>query len=170
MATVTLALTVSMVGGGALTVALIYFFQQKFVVKPRPIEIKDFSGKLAADLDKIVAAPIPFRWNGQIHLLKPIDVENFMYSSEQMAMIFERLNGKSKNDKVSLDEVIKMYADITRSVCDTIGEKEIRAMSMAQMRALLQLIYDHVMGRLKDPESGEKKTQATPSPLAQVIS
>jgi hypothetical protein len=113
--------------------------------------------KVVADLDVIDVKPVAFRFNGETHLLKPVTTKEFLKASES----FAKMDAMSKSDnQVPIEEVIDVYADLISSLCDTVNRDDILNMSQAQVAALLQLIIDHVTGRVvKD----EKKNPIIPN-------
>lgn len=117
--------------------------------------------RLVADFDKIVADPIPFKVHGKTHFLKPIDMKEFILSADAMASTMERLENLNKDPKAKLamSELLKIYYKIISSVCDTITMSDIKKMSQPQARAVFQLVYDHIAGRLVYGPDTEKKSQ-----------
>lgn len=106
--------------------------------------------KIVADFDKIVGAPIPFRVLGQTHFLKPINMKEFVLSADAMASVMDRLNNPQAMKDVTIKDLLFMYHKVISSVCDTITMKHIEKMSQAQARAVFQLVYDHITGRITD--------------------
>lgn len=117
-----------------------------------PSRTKHIDGPVA-DLDAIVAVPVPFRFKGKIHELKPFSLAEFF---------------KFMNAKVSLENVLtgaapptprdlaKQYHGVVSAVCDTITVEDILSMEQVQIAALYQLIIDMVTGQV-DLGEGKKK-------------
>lgn len=109
-----------------------------------------FDGTLVSDLDKMVAEPVPFKWRGEIHFLKPITTKEFMQVSEGMAYLDKCM----KEGKFNPHDLVKGYARVFSSMCDTIGLKEVEDMTQAQIGALYNLVLETVTGKIH----AEKKT------------
>ena len=112
-----------------------------------------------ADLDAIVADPVPFRFKGKIHILKPIELDNFLRFANAQAEIM-RTTG-DKESKISTEELAKRYHRVFSAVCDTITVKDVMSMEQVQIAALYQLVIDMVTGQV-DMGDGKKKRQKIP--------
>lgn len=113
--------------------------------------------QVVSDLDAICVKPVAIQWQGRTHVLKPITTAEFLRASEAMAKM-DALTKKDK-DQIKLDELVDAYANVIASVCDTITRKDVLKMSQAQVGALIQVIIDHVTGRIH----AEKKSPQTPA-------
>lgn len=113
---------------------------------------KAIDAQVVSDLDAIIARPVAFRWQGQTHVLEPIDVSMFLQVSEAIA----KMEALMRKEGFDLSEAIDTYADVIGSVCKTIGRKELMQMTQAQVGALLQLVYGHVTGKVHADD--KKKT------------
>lgn len=112
------------------------------------------NGTLVADLDKLIAEPVPFRWNGSIHFIKPISTKEFLSISEGLAT----LDKLRRAEQVTAEELLDGYSKVFSAACETIGRKEIEQMTQAQIGALYQLILDTITGK---SHGEEKKTLVT---------
>ncbi len=111
-----------------------------------------------SDLDAIVADPIPFKFKGKVHWLKPIALEDFLRFSNAQAEILRAAHSETK---MSVDELAFKYHRIFSSVCDTITVDDVKCMAQVQIAALYQLIQDMFMGQV-DLGDGKKKRQKIP--------
>jgi hypothetical protein len=119
--------------------------------------------KTIADFDKICAKPIPFKWMGKIHYLEPIDLENFVETAEVMSQVFMKMEQAKTGLKFPTNDLLDMYALSIGSVCKSISRSDLATAPIAKTRALLQLCYDHITGRITyDPADAEKKSQLNP--------
>lgn len=110
------------------------------------------------DLDKLISEPQSFRWDGRVHLIKPITTETFFRVTDKIAKL-DQLHDPSKMTEESF---IQAYADVFSAVCDTITKKDVSQMTTPQRGALLQYILDCVRGRTQADQSQEKKKTLTP--------
>lgn len=112
-----------------------------------------------ADLDAIVAEPTPFRFQGEIHFIKPISVAEFLKFTNANVEFHALMKTK---ERVTEGDLLEGYARVIESVCDTIKVEHVRKMQQAQVAALYQLIIDVVTGQAETPESGKKKRLKIP--------
>lgn len=112
------------------------------------------AGGPIVDLDAISRDPVPFQFEGVVHFISPISVEEFLHFTNANAAFMERL--KSEKPLTS-EELVESYAGVIGSVCPTIEAAHIARMEQAQVAALYQLVIDTVTGRVKTAEA-EKKT------------
>lgn len=112
------------------------------ILKIRPARPSEENTEVLSDLDALILKPIGFKFQGKIHQVNPISTAVFLKVTNAFSQI-----EKLKNPNVSKEEIIGTYVDIFGSVCDTIGEKEVEAMTVAQCGALLKLILDQIAGQ-----------------------
>jgi hypothetical protein len=112
-------------------------------------------GLVVADLDKMVVQPLAFRYGDRVHFIKPVDVQNFLIVTERIAV----LDRMQKAKELSGAELVRAYADLIASMCDTIKIDDVRKMSQAQVGALYQLILDAVTGRAYAEKKSLPRTQ-----------
>ena len=105
------------------------------------------------DLDAIVAEPVPFRFKGKIHFLKPFSLEEFLKFTNAQTRL---TNSLSSTEQISPKELAEKYHSVISSVCDTITVQDILSMEQAQVAALYQLVIDLVTGQV-DIGDGKKK-------------
>jgi len=112
-----------------------------------------------ADLDAIIADPIPFRFKGKIHYIKPIELGEFMkFANAQV-----ELSKSSEVDSLLTAEMLaKRYHKVVSSVCDSISLDDIMEMSQAQIAALYQLVVDAITGQV---ETGDVKKKRMRIPI-----
>lgn len=109
-----------------------------------------------ADLDAIVAEPVPFRFHGKIHYLKPVNLDDFLKFTNYQASLINAL----KDDAAGLTplQLATKYHNVISSLCDSITIEDIMSMEQVQIAALYQLIMDMVLGQV-DTGDGKKKRQ-----------
>lgn len=115
-----------------------------------------------ADLDAIISEPVPFRFKGRIHYLKPMQLDEFLKFSNAQSTLIAALNATAEDDKekrLSGKRLAGMYHAIVASVCDTITLDDILSMEQAQVAALYQLVIDLVTGQVDPTGEGKKKRQ-----------
>lgn len=127
-------------------------------VMPTRAQSLPSGGILVADLDKLIADPVPFRWNGMVHFIKPISTKEFLSISEGLAM----LDKLRRADQVTAEELLEGYSKVFSSACETIGRKEIEQMTQAQIGALYQLILDTITGKSHTEEKKSPMTITAP--------
>lgn len=132
------------------------FGRLKEVVGPRHTRALSRDSDVYTDLDKLVTESLKFRFNGEVHELKPLSAGQFYRVANALAALH------SFNDKkeLSQDEVVNAYYAVVSSVCDTIPKEAIYKMTSAQFGALYTMILEHVNGRSHraTQEDLEKKT------------
>ncbi len=113
-----------------------------------------------ADLDAIVAEPVPFRFKGRIHTLKVVDLEHFLkFTNAQSALM--KAAGDQKSSPMTPRDLAIKYHQVINPLCDTITVDDIMSMEQVQIAALYQLITDMVTGQV-DFGDGKKKRQKIP--------
>lgn len=110
-----------------------------------------------ANLDQLISDPLPFRLHGKVHLLKPVELQEF-YSLTNALMKLHALRDDASN--INTDQLIDSYFKVINSVCGTITKQDIEQMTQAQIGALYALILEHASGRSHkvDHEELKKKT------------
>ncbi len=105
-----------------------------------------------ADLDAIVAAPVPFRFKGKVHILKPFSLAEYL----KFVGAKNGLEQSMKGGTITPKELAKSYHAVIAAVCDTITVEDILSMEQVQIAALYQLVIDMVTGQV-DTGEGKKK-------------
>ena len=131
-----------------------------FSLRPNRDNNKAAQAHVVADIDAIDVKPVAFKWADKIHVLRPITTKEYLKVTETFAKM-ERL---SKEGGYTCDELVDVYAELLASLCDTITRADIMRMTQAQVGAVLQLIIDHVTGRV------EKKKMTAPQPQVEETS
>lgn len=131
-----------------------------FSLKPTRSETKE-TAHVVADIDAIDVRPALFRWQGKAHKLRPVTTREYLKVTET----FAKMDALGKAGNYTADDLVTVYAELIGSICDTIKREDVLKMTQAQVAAVLQLIIDHVTGRI--PTETEKKnkevTQGTPA-------
>lgn len=117
--------------------------------------LKDKDVEPVTDLDAIVAEKIPFRFQGKIHYIKPIALDEFLKFTNAQAQMSVILNDKSSS--ITAQELANQYYKIISAVCDSITLEDILNMEQAQVAALYQLVLDAVTGQVDVGSDGKKK-------------
>lgn len=112
-----------------------------------------------ADLDAIVCDPVPFRFNGKIHVLKPIELGDFLRFTNAQSVLMRA----ASNDEAPITpkELAQKFHSVFSSVCETITIDDVMRMSQVQVAALYQLVIDMVTGQVETGD-GKKKRQKIP--------
>jgi len=110
-----------------------------------------------ANLDQLIAEPLPFRVHGKVHILKPVTTEEFYFLTNALSRLYT-LRDQEKG--VKADELIEAYFQVVSSICSTITRKDIEDMTQPQIGALYSLVLEHATGRSQkiDHEELKKKT------------
>jgi hypothetical protein len=125
----------------------------------KPIEMPE--SQVVSDLDAMVAMPVAFRLHGKVHYIKPISVREFYAFTNAMIS----LQGLEKAEHVTPQQIIELYFNLIRSVCDSVARPDVEKMTQAQCGALLNLIVECVTGKAQvEKEAGaeEKKNPLAP--------
>ncbi len=112
-----------------------------------------------ADLDAIIAEPVPFRFKGKIHTLKVIDLEHFLRYTNAQSNLMKAAS--DQGNPMTAKELAQKYFEVINPLCETISIIDIMSMEQVQIAALYQLITDLVTGQV-DLGEGKKKRQKIP--------
>ena len=108
---------------------------------------------VVADLDAIIADPVPFRFKGRIHKLKPFSLAEYLKFVNAKMMLEQTITGTVQ---VTAQQLAESYHAVIAAVCDTITVADILSMEQVQVAALYQLVIDMVTGQV-DAGDGKKK-------------
>jgi len=114
--------------------------------------------KPVADLDAIIAEPIPFRFKGKIHLIKPIELEEYLKFANAQSDLMQT---SEEDGSLPAKILAEKYHRVISAVCDTISLDDVLSMSQAQVAALYQLVIDAITGQV-DKGDGKKKRLKIP--------
>lgn len=106
-----------------------------------------------ADLDAMLVEPVSFKLHGKTHVIKPLNVEQFMILSVALVDIMEL----QKQQNISPETLIEKYYALISSACDSITKQDIREMSQQQVSALFNIVIETITGKVFT----EKKTLVT---------
>lgn len=126
------------------------------ILKLWPTRSKYKDAEPVTDLDAIIAAPVTFRFDGKIHKLKPMQLDEYLKFSNAQSRLLANL--KDDAPKLNARELARQYLDVVSSICDTITIEDILRMEQVQVAALYQLIIDITTGQVKT-EAGKKKSR-----------
>jgi len=118
--------------------------------------------RLVTDLDKLVSTARYFRFQGREYALSPVSTGRFLKLSDSLSRIQGLLKQNVAGNKIVNEDVYDVYEEFFTTVCDKITRKDIEAMSLAQVSALVDLVLTHVMG--DDTPVDEKK-----NPIAETV-
>ena len=92
--------------------------------------------KIVRDLDAILQSPGHVRLHGNIHEIKPIEVQEFFVFANALAEIREI----EKREKITLDELVGSYFSLISPVCPTITKEDILKSTQEQVAELVKII------------------------------
>ncbi len=130
----------------------------KLNLMPARARAKQPEGPIA-DLDEIIARPVPFRFAGKIHQLDPITTEDFLLFSNAQAELMRAM--QDKETPISAKDLAIKIHRVFGSVCKSLTLADVESMQQAQVAALYQLVLDMVTGQV-DFGEGKKKRQKIP--------
>jgi len=105
---------------------------------------------IVADIDAIEVNPVAFKWNGKAHYLRPVSTKEYL----KIAEIFVRMDNLNKNQsEYSVNDLVDVYSELISSLCNTITKKDVLSMTQVQVAAIIQLIIEHVTGRIDQKKS-----------------
>lgn len=116
------------------------------------------SQQIVTDLDAVLESPGCVKLHGKEHEIKPVLVGEFFAFANAIAQI-EQLKA---SESVDIDQVVNGYFGVISPICPTITKEDIRRCSASQISALMNLVQEHVMGKLTD----EKKKILMMNPAA----
>jgi len=99
-----------------------------------------------ADLDAIVEKPKAIKLNGQWHLIKALDVEEFMLYLNEAAALFALNENKTMAQAEKTRQIADACVAVFRRVLPDLSKKEINAMSFQQTVAMFGHIARAVTG------------------------
>jgi hypothetical protein len=117
-----------------------------------PARTKALEEAPVADLDAIVAEPVPFRSKGKVHYLKPFSLAEFLKFVNAKGNLEKAMTGSA----LTPEHLAHAYHAVIAAVCDTITVDDILSMEQVQVAALYQLVIDMVTGQV-DSGDGKKK-------------
>jgi hypothetical protein len=120
---------------------------------------KEAEKDVTIDLDAIIEDTQYVRFQGMVHEIKPILVEEFF----ALAVAMAKLNEIKTAAVVTTDEVVSAYHAFIGPACPTITKEMILKASHAQIYALIEFIVGHIKGR-----AHEKKKNLVPMELSRV--
>ena len=106
------------------------------------------------DLDALQVEFTKFKYRGREFRIRPLSTMNFFEFSNGVAMINDLL--KKKTEVVSVQEVDEAYIRFFTSCVDDLTSEDVLKMNMFQRAALMNLIVDHVQGRVQGDANGKK--------------
>jgi hypothetical protein len=109
--------------------------------------------EIVTDLDRLISNGVGFKWNGKVHVIKPMKNRTFLLMLNELGKM-DQLNKSGIRDQ---REIVRAYARLFAVVCDTISFRDVEEMTQAQIRALFGQIMACVMGQAQVKEQ-EKKT------------
>jgi hypothetical protein len=127
-------------------------------MKAKMMPTRDDAKPVYANLDKLTTDSLSFQLLGQIHYLKPVNVEEF-YKYVNALVVFQDVSNK---EDVTADEVAECFLQVFSSICDTITLDMVKKMNEMQIGALFALLKDHAYGVSHNltQEELKKKTRA----------
>ena len=99
---------------------------------------------IVSDLDALIAEPIAFRLQGEVHEIKPVSTVELLKFTNAFARL-QALNESSGT--LSVADLVDAYTQVISSVCPTITRAHVEGMTQSQIAALFQLVIESVMGK-----------------------
>jgi len=112
------------------------------------------SKEIFTDLDALQVEDSWFKYMGRSWRIRPITTLNFFRFSNGVANIQELL--KKSEAQITIEQVDKAYVDLFTSCIDEMTAEDVLKMNMLQRAALMNLVVDHVQGRVQGQASGKK--------------
>lgn len=112
--------------------------------KQRKLEnlIEDGEVLLGADIDAVREKPFAFKLAGMIHVIKPMNVVQFVEVTEALAHL-----DSLKSKKCSKEELLAAYDNLFGRVCGSVTREMLENMNSSQVAALLNTIIEFIMGK-----------------------
>lgn len=128
------------------------------IKRKRSVDLKN-PPTLVLDLDSVLVQTLSFRYDGEDHVIKPIETAEFLKISNIIAQMDQI---KSRSDWTS-EDTVDMYCGLFELVCPTITKKHVMNMTSTQLLRLYRLVLDCISGHAyKDlSDSDEKKNSET---------
>lgn len=119
---------------------------------------------VVTDLDAILESPGAVKLHGEMHRIEPVLVSEFFVFANALASV----QALQARETVTIDEIVDAYWALINPICPTITREHIRKCSAAQVTGLLNLVQEHVMGKLTDEK--KKALMLNPGTLAKPVS
>jgi hypothetical protein len=116
-----------------------------FKLKPTREKFDEQQVSVVADIDAILTKPVAFRFNGKLHYIKPVSTREYLKVTE----IFAKMDSMGANGAPDVSSLVDVYSELFSSLCETISKKDVMEMTQSQIGALLQLVIEHVTGRIE---------------------
>jgi hypothetical protein len=115
-------------------------------------EPKVKASSVFADLDAMIVEPVSIKVLGVEHTLSPLSLEQFFKITSSWSEL-EALKQEKTTDALML---LDKYHEIISAALPTIERKDLDSMSIQQIGALMQIVFETVTGKTFGTE--EKKT------------
>lgn len=108
--------------------------------------------KIIADLDSLVSQRIGFRFAGKDFVVEPVSTGSFIRISQTMAE-FQELLLKKDDASAGVTEarIYEAYYRWISVLCPAISLRDIQAMKIVQLHALMNLMIRHITGQTQEP-------------------
>ena len=118
--------------------------------------------KIISDFDSILSEQVGFKFRGVTHILKPVDVKNFMKMTLAYQNLLKMIQNRSEGNPLTEDEVFERYFDLISPIVPSISYPEIRGMSLVMLNNLVNLVFRQLSGDPTLHETAEKKNPLNP--------
>ncbi len=108
------------------------------------------------DLDAMLTERVAFKVLGKIHVLEPLSTEKFYKFVKSISVI-----NSLKENSVTAEEFINVYADILEPIIPTLTKKDIRKLTVQQANGIFNFVIETVLGK-QHLTDNEKKTLNPP--------
>lgn len=134
---------------------VVVLFRSGKVVMPGSPKVE-----VVTDLDAIVGRTIGIVVLGRKHVVKPLDMRQFIQASNAFAAL-NQMSDQSKGVKTE-DELLDAYTEVFSSMCPTIKRKHVEQMNHQQVGALLNTLMAQYAGKVLGDDQ-KKRLELMPS-------
>lgn len=111
-------------------------------IKLRPA--RQINYEQVADLDAMLSEPVAFKLHGKQHVIRPLDVEQFMKLTGALTDIY----ALQKQKDVTAETLVDTYYALMHECCSSITREDIENMTQQQVAALFELVIETITGKL----------------------
>jgi hypothetical protein len=112
---------------------------------------------VVADLDKLIAEPVAFKFQGKVYTLEPVSTRIFMQLADSLGKAQALVKAQVAGESVTSDEIYLTYVDVVKPLCPEFGIEVLKKMTLPQVHALINLVMKQVTGQPMNLDESEKK-------------
>lgn len=113
--------------------------------------------KIISDFDSILSEQVGFKFHGKVHVLRPVDVKNFMKMTLAYQNLLKMIQDRSEGTPLTSDEVFEKYFELISPIVPSIRYPDIRSMTLVMLNNLVNLVFRQLSGDPSLADSTEKK-------------